>query len=166
MEEANNIDPKKLFNKKEYSTLIIGKEEEEKKGKSKTEILVDILVSNEHKDIKHDALQTLKTNNGLELLIDAIQNPKNKKHKTILVAACWEAGFDCSKYLTLFINIALTEDFMTCLEAVTVIEEMQGPFDSKEFSETKLNIKKGIEKKDDKAELYKTILESLELKQE
>lgn len=166
MEEKNGIDPKKLFNKKEYSTLIIGKEEEEKKGKSKTEILVDLLVSNEHKDIKHDALQTLKTNNGLELLIDAIQNPKNKKHKTILVAACWEAGFDCSKYLSLFTNIALSEEFLTCLEATTVIEEMQGPFDSKEMLSIKSNFKKEIEKKGDKVELYKTILESLELKGE
>lgn len=166
MEEKKDIDPKKLFNKKEYSTIVIGKEEEEKKGKDKTATLIDLIVLSENKDAKHDTLKTLKDKNGLEVLINAIKSAKGEKHKTTLVAACWEAGFDCSEYLSLFADIALSEDFMTCLEAITVIEEMQGPFDTKQLASIKANFKKEIEKKNDKAELYKTILESLDLKGE
>jgi hypothetical protein len=121
----------KYFDKKNYVTKIIKSDEEESEGEykgSKITALIELLTLPENRDFREEALLTLKKENAGDLLIEAIK--KNKKHKAVLVAACWESEINYSKHLPFFINLALDTDYLVSLEAITVIETMEGPFET------------------------------------
>lgn len=94
--------------------------------------LVDVLVNNPSEDVKNAVaayLFDLKEKSALPALIRAIQDPRNREYQQLLVSACWESGLDCTPYLDFFIDLAIIADYMVCLECLTVIENMPGPFD-------------------------------------
>ena len=121
----------KYFDKKNYVTKIIKSDEEESESEykgSKITALIELLTLPENRDFREEALLTLKKENAGDLLIEAIK--KNKKQKAVLVAACWESEINYSKHLPFFINLALDTDYLVSLEAITVIETMEGPFET------------------------------------
>ncbi|MGQ0828051.1 MAG: hypothetical protein ACT4ON_06625 [Bacteroidota bacterium] len=127
----NTDDLKKYFNSKEYITTIVGGEEEIKSQKitgDKIAALISLLTDPKNKDIKEEALLALKREKGGEVLLAAIASPNAEKDRHILVAACWESEINFSKYLPFFITLALSTDYLVSLEAITVIENMEGPF--------------------------------------
>lgn len=94
--------------------------------------IVNVLVNNPNEDVKNEALHylfDLKEESALPALIRAVQDPKNKEYQQMLVSACWESGLDCTPYLYFFVDLAIISDYMVCLECLTVIENMPGPFD-------------------------------------
>lgn len=134
----NNSDLKKYFNSKEYTTAIIGTDAEEgttNLNESKITTLISLLTDAGNKEIKEEVLLTLKKEKGSELLLAAIASPKSDNCKHQLVAACWESEINFSKYLPFFVLLALNDDYLISLEAVTTIENMEGPFDEKHLTE-------------------------------
>jgi hypothetical protein len=165
LEEIPEIDPKKLFDKENYNTLIVGKEEAvEESAKDKVTAVIELLSSKETKDLKHDTLKILKEENALDLLIKAINKTKNQLVKQNLVAACWEADIDCTKQLSYFVDLALNNDFNVTLEATTVIQEMLGPFDQEELKRSIVKIEEGMKtySKEDKGALLDQLLNVLQ----
>ena len=65
---------------------------------------------------------------GGDTLLVAIASPKAKDVRHLLVAACWESEINFTKYLPFFILLALDENYLISLEAITTIENMEGPF--------------------------------------
>lgn len=128
----NSNDLKKYFNSKEYATTIVGKETDVNlpinNSEDKITKLISLLTNPANKSVKEEALITLKKEKGGDLLLLAIASPKAKEVRHILVAACWESEINFSKYLPFFILLALDEDYLTSLEAITCIENMEGPF--------------------------------------
>lgn len=143
--EINN-DLEKYFNSEEYATTIIGSGEEKNSyvNEDKITTLISLLADPANKEIKEEALVTLKKENGGELLLTAIASPKSDNNKHLLVAACWESEINFSKYLPFFILLVLSDDYFISIEAVTTIENMEGPFDDNHLKE---GIKKIKEKK-------------------
>jgi hypothetical protein len=139
----NNEDLKKYFDSKEYITTIIGKTEgsadDTPVREGKISNLISLLTDPSNKDIKEEALITLKKDKGGDLLLTAIASPESDGRKHILVAACWESEINFSKYLPFFILLAMSDDYLVSLEAITVIENMEGPFETS-------HIKDGIKK--------------------
>ena len=158
------IDPKKLFDKENYSTIIVGKEEEAVSATDKINTVIELLSSKETKDLKHDTLKILKEANGLDLLLKAISKTKNQLVKQYLVAACWEADLDCSQHLSYFVDLALNNDFNVTMEATTVIQEMQAPFDAEELKKNIAKIEEGMKTyaKEDKGALLDQLLNILQ----
>lgn len=123
-------DLKKYFDKENYSTIIVGKEEAvEESAKDKVTTLIQLLSSKENRDFKHDTLKILKENNALDLVMKAITKAKNPLIKQNLIAACWEAELNCSPQLSFFVDLAVNGELNTCIEAMTVVQEMHGPFE-------------------------------------
>ncbi len=165
IEEIPEIDPAKLFDKENYNTLIVGKEEPlEESAKDKVTAVIELLSSKETKELKHDTLKILKEENALDLLMKAINKSKNQLVKQHLVAACWEADLDCSKQLSYFVDLALHNDFNVTLEATTVIQEMLGPFDTEELKRNIAKIEEGMKtySKEDKGALLDQLLNVLQ----
>ncbi|HEX8517668.1 MAG TPA: hypothetical protein VF868_15830 [Bacteroidia bacterium] len=138
----NNEDLKKYFDSKEYITTIVGKSDETEQApvsESKITNLISLLTDPSNKEIKEEALVTLKKDKGEELLLTAIASPESDGKKHILVAACWESEINFSKYLPFFVLLAMSDDYLVSLEAITVIENMEGPFE-------KDHLKNGIKK--------------------
>jgi hypothetical protein len=126
----NKDDPKKFFNPDDYVTKIISGEEDQvpatKKGKVST--LIALLTDPENKDVKEETLLTLKKEKAGQLLIDALKQVKSAEKKAVLAAACWESEIDFSKDLSFFVDLACDKEYLVSLEAITVIDTMEGPF--------------------------------------
>jgi len=60
---------------------------------------------------------------GPEMVSNAIA--QNRRHPKLasLVATCWMGRQDYAPHLALFVNLAIEEDYLTTLEAFSVIEE-------------------------------------------
>ncbi len=127
--------------------------------------IINILVNHPLEDVKNAAshfLFDLKDAKVLPTLISEIQNPDNKEYQRILVSACWESSMNCSAYLPFFVDLAIISDYMVCLECLTVIENMEGPFDLKELNESIEKIKNAADEDEEgKYELLNSIWEIL-----
>ena len=125
--KKQEIDPEKLFNTKEYNTIIIdanGKVADDSAVAKLVKLLSD-------KDTRVEALKTLKEENCDQLLVDCISVAEDQNHKQLLTAAAWESDLNFNKHLVFFVSLATTEDYLVCLEAITVIEEnMTGKIDN------------------------------------
>ncbi|MDF2436558.1 MAG: hypothetical protein K0Q95_934 [Bacteroidota bacterium] len=128
----NSDDLKKYFNSKEYSTTIIGQKDGDEipeVNQDKLSAIISLLTDTSNKDIREEALITLKKDKGEQLLLTAIASPKSAGKQHLLVAACWESEINFSKYLPFFILLALSDDYLVSLETITTIENMEGPFE-------------------------------------
>jgi hypothetical protein len=133
----NTDELKKYFNSKEYATAIIGKDgisTPASPSEDKISTLISLLTDPANKELKEETLLTLKKEKGGdEVLLLAIASPKAKEVRHIMVAACWESEINFSKYLPFFILLALDPDYLISLEAITTIENMEGPFSQKDL---------------------------------
>ncbi len=162
MEEENN-DYKKYFDPKEYSTKIITVDGVEvPNDKKDIELVTELLTAPQHKDAKEETLLMLKKEKKAEVLLKAIAVQEDKNIQQKLVAACWECEINMSSYLPFFVLLALDNDFLVSLEAITVISEMAGPFDSKQLSDAIQKLKKAkLSLQDEKQVLLNDLIDRL-----
>ena len=124
------IDPEKLFDEKEYATIIIGSEGMSKKDTSNADYVTVLVNSKSTREEKDEALKVLKENNAQAFILNAITKTKNLGQKALLIAACWETGLDFSKDYLFFIELITNKDFIVSFEAFTVIQEMEAEIDN------------------------------------
>ncbi len=140
MEDKDNF--KKYFDSKNYITKIIGIDDKLEipiKSEDKISKLISLLTDPANKNFKEQTLLNLKKDKGGDILLLAIASPKSDKNRHLLIAACWESEINFSKYLPFFILLVLDENYLVSLEAMTVITNMQGPFNNE-------NVEGGIKK--------------------
>jgi hypothetical protein len=123
------IDPKKLFDEKEYSTIILGSEGMSKKDANNADLLATLISNKSTREEKDYALLRLKENNAQDFIVTAISKTKKPELKAQIVAACWETGLDFSKHFPFFIDLVASSEFTVSFEAVTVIQEMETEID-------------------------------------
>ena len=58
--------------------------------------------------------------------MDKLINATSDTGKANLLRICWESAIDFSEYLDVFVDMLINEDFITALEASTVIENLGG----------------------------------------
>jgi hypothetical protein len=119
------VDPKKLFDEKEYSTLIINREGFSKKENSSADLIEGLLEPGSTRAEHEQIFAELKKANAGDMLLGAIAQASSPREKKTLIAACWESGIDFSQHFLFFCRFVLDGDFETGLEALTVIEEME-----------------------------------------
>jgi hypothetical protein len=127
--DETNFTPDKLFDEKEFNTVIVGKEGLTKKESAKAEWLTILLNKESTREEKDDALKLLKEKEAADFIIKAIQKTKNAEDKATLIAACWETGLDFSAYYTLFAEIIAGGDYLCAIEAYTVLETIESTID-------------------------------------
>ncbi len=149
MEKENKDELQKLFDEKQYRTAIVGSGDDfvtNEPKEDKFTSLISLLTDPSNKDFREETLITLKKEKAGDLLITAIKSPKGKKYKAVLVAACWESEINYSNNLSFFTELVMDPDYLVSLEAITVIETMEGPFDQKEM-QASINTLKEFKKK-------------------
>lgn len=138
----NSDDLKKYFDTNQYITKIVGDHEVTPPiSEDKITTLISLLTDPSNKDVKEEALITLKKEKAGEILLQAIASPKSLPNRHLLVAACWESEINFSKYLPFFVLLALDNNYLISLEAITTIENMEGPFDEKAVAEAIKKVK-------------------------
>jgi HEAT repeat protein len=94
-------------------------------------------------------LYDLKDEDSIPVLIDAIQDEEFSFYQSFLVATFWQAAIDGSDYLNLFVKTAIKGEYMTSLEALTVIENFDSAFPQDELSELESDLIEAAEEVQD-----------------
>jgi hypothetical protein len=79
----------------------------------------DPLVRNEILNL----LSEIKSQEAVPLIAASFEKNDFGDYLPAFVAACWQSGLDFSKYLHVFAGLFIQADYITALEAFTVIEE-------------------------------------------
>lgn len=123
---------------KEIQTLLASKKHEEiekglglfeKNGSIKELPLVCDLLNHENAELFEakiiDTISNIKVSEANLVLIDAIQqNLTEHGNLRALMQICWQSQLDFTQHLALFTDIFLEADYLTALEAFTVIENI------------------------------------------
>ena len=82
----------------------------------------------------------LKDESSISILIDAIQDDEMDYYRSFLVATFWQSALDGSNHLDVFVKSAINSDYMTTLEALTVVENFDCPFNESLIQECMIDL--------------------------
>lgn len=123
--DESNLTPEKLFNEKEFHTVIIGKEGLSKKDADKADWLTILISDEATREDKDEALKFLKEHQAADFMIEAIKQTEDEPGaKAKLIAACWETALDFSAYYVFFAELVAGNDYHCAIEAYTVLETL------------------------------------------
>lgn len=148
-EEGKEENVEKFFDEENYNTLIVEENKFKSTKKAKLEDLIELLTA-EEREKKEVALKMLKEEKAQQFLLDAIHNADNEEHLSVLVAACWESGLDFTPYFSEFISLIVECNYMTAIEAFTVIENIEGKLDERSLGDAINLLQEEIEKRNEK----------------
>ncbi len=148
----------KLFDEKEFNTMIIGDADTTKKQGVLHELVLAIADNKLDKEEKDDTLKLLKDKHGKDTLISAIKKLKNPDKKALLIAACWEANIDCTQDFLFFVDLACSDNFRVAMEAYTVIENIENPIIPEELNKAEKQITLKIKESPDTLPLLNDLL--------
>jgi HEAT repeat protein len=94
-------------------------------------------------------LYDLKDEESIPVLIKAIQDEEYSFYQSFLVATFWQSAIDGSPYLDLFVKTAINGDYMTSLEALTVVENFDSAFSQDELLDLESDLLEAIEDMED-----------------
>jgi hypothetical protein len=95
-----------------------------------------------------------------EIMIQILMDPDNLSIRQILLSTIWNSRLDYSLYLAEFVEMAVEGDYLEALECLTIIENLEGPFEESDILEAQLHLKEYLElgvKDDQKAILISEI---------
>ncbi|MEQ8909041.1 MAG: hypothetical protein RIC95_07600 [Vicingaceae bacterium] len=113
----------------------------------------------------------LKEQNAADVLAETLESNSLEYYNSFLIAAFWQSSIDGSAHLSLFVKKAIKGDYMSCLEALTVIENFDSSFSETELQDCVFELEEAIEEEkeaDKKALLIsmKEVVEKLPLEGE
>ena len=128
--------------------------------------LFELMVITEDQEVMEAAvslLNDLKKKEVIQVIIDAISDKNYLAIRKDLVASCWQSGLDYHEHIMVFINVTLTGDYASALEAYTVIEDCIGEIKDAERARCAKKLNKGLEKTpDEKLPLIKELISMVE----
>jgi len=80
-------------------------------------------------------LSDIKDSRFKQMLIEKLTTATRSSEKSNLLRICWESAIDFSEHLSLFVEILLNDDFISALEASTVIENLSGNINEAQIQE-------------------------------
>jgi hypothetical protein len=86
-------------------------------------------------------LCNLKDTKSLHIVMDCLKDKNFESVRIEIMTAIWNCPIDFSDYLEDFVKIAVQNDFQECLEALTIIENLDGPFSESSLFESQLLLK-------------------------
>jgi len=90
--------------------------------------LIEVYVNTTNEQVTlgiESILNQLKESQSIDYLMQALKNKEYKAYQQKFAAAIWESGLDASSNLQELIEIALDTDYLTCLDILTVIENIE-----------------------------------------
>lgn len=118
---------KKKFNTKDKNQILITLKEIRVSGQANIlPLLFEILETNTEETVTNEIisiLNQLKDKTCVPYIINALKKNVIKKHRKELIISCWQSGLDFSNHILLFAKEFIKSDYVTAIEAFTVIEE-------------------------------------------
>lgn len=73
-------------------------------------------------------LSCLKDSKARGTMMEIVQDSEYISYQQLVLSTIWNSPLDYTDYLEVFVEIAIQSDFMTTLECLTIIENLEGPF--------------------------------------
>jgi len=131
--DEQSLDPKKLFDATEFNTLVISRDGFTNKENSVADLMLEIIERSRQMVDTFDAFAKLKALNAPAEMIQVIKQSGETENLARLVSICWECGVDFSHNTTFFSALVCHPDYAVAIEALTVIEQCEGPFDNNDL---------------------------------
>lgn len=120
------------------------KELEKFAEESVLEILVGIAADTDNEDTKKQILAFLSQvvdPASRDLFIRYIKEEEFNMLRQALLSVVWNSRLDYSDYLADFVEIAVEGNFMEALECLTILENLEGPFEEHHLLEAQLHLR-------------------------
>lgn len=85
--------------------------------------------SSEVKDKISKIILQLRSETCIDILLGALNEKKNVPIQNFIISAFWNNNWDMGDHISKLTEFAINGSFETALEALTVIENQEGPFD-------------------------------------
>lgn len=95
----------------------------------------------ESKSLVIEFLCNLKDSKSMLMVMDSLHQPKFKSIQIEILTTIWNSPLDYSEYLADFVKLAVENDYLIALECLTVIENLDGPFEESAILESQLYLK-------------------------
>lgn len=103
-------------------------------------------------DLSHDSeveilefLGDLKATNTIDEIISIIKDDHFLGQRQQVLSTIWNSTLDYSGFIAEFVEIACEGNFMEALECLTILENLEGPFEEHRILECQLHLKDYIE---------------------
>jgi hypothetical protein len=83
-------------------------------------------------------LSTIKDSDIKDTLITALEDEEFKAIRGKILSVIWNIPLDFSEYLDYFVRIAIEGNFMESLECLTILENLEGPFEEEQLMEAQV----------------------------
>ncbi len=110
--------------------------------------LASILLTTQSEKNKAEMMQffnDLAFEGAQENMMQIILNPSFIDVRQELLATIWNSRIDYSNYLAEFVEIASEGNYLETLECLTIIENLDGPFEEADILEAQLHLKEYLE---------------------
>jgi hypothetical protein len=129
MEKYNTIEKTWIASLKSNDPLLIPTVLLEIRNSGSVNLLPDLLNmvnKNTPQQVRNEIVKFIsdtKSQEAAPILAESLHKSDFGDYLPALVAACWQSGLDFSKHLRVFAGIFIRGDYISALEAFTVIEE-------------------------------------------
>ncbi len=129
--------------------------------------LMDLYVKTSEGPIRDELtrmLQETKLEGADEILVGLLEEERFKDHRAFILTCIWNSGYQPIEHLDVIVGAALTGDYMTSFEVLTILETLEPPFDMDVLTVAHLDITDQLDtvEADEKTEIIIRIKETLE----
>ena len=110
--------------------------------------IVELLTTDISPQIQAEVLTflgDLKVTNAAEEIITILKDEKYLNQRQHVLSTIWNCKVDYSGYIAEFVEIACEGNFMEALECLTILENLDGPFEEHHILECQLHLKEYME---------------------
>jgi hypothetical protein len=90
-------------------------------------------------------LSSLKDSPSKLEVMKILNDANFKSIQNQVLSTIWNSPLDYSEFLSDFVKIAVENDYLTSLECLTVIENLDGPFEEQVILESQIHLKEYLE---------------------
>jgi hypothetical protein len=91
-------------------------------------------------------LGDIKSTTSVQSIMDVLLSKEYNKIHIQLLTTIWNSKVDYSEYIVDFVSLAVQYDFLVALECLTVIENMDGPFEEHHLLDAEIILREFAEK--------------------
>lgn len=103
--------------------------------------LFEFVLANQHPKSSGEVIEflsNLKDSSSMQEVLNCLIDQKFKSLKREILSTIWNSPLDYSDFLALFVKMGVEDDFLITLECLTIIENLDGPFEEKSLLESQL----------------------------
>ncbi len=110
-----------------------------------------------------DFFRSLKDTTAVPVLIELLRDDHFPDQRQALLSTLWATKLNFTPYISDFVGIAVEGDFMETLECLTILENLEGPFEERHILEAQLFLKEYLESTEPKEEQKAKLISEIAL---